>query len=80
MAPLTEFDILVAMTRLVRIEELESVNGALWQNSHGGNELLGTVKVSARCSITGSQTYIEERLRGARRVLVVAGEGQGGDC
>ena len=52
---LTEFNVLVATARLVGIEDAESVHGALWQNSHGINKLLGTAKVSAHCTTTGSQ-------------------------
>ena len=55
------------------------MSGALRQNGHDGGELLGTAKVSGHRTATGSQTHIEERLRGARKVPVVAGRGRGGD-
>ena len=67
-------------TRLVRVEKPESMSGTLWQNGHGGDELLGTAKVSGYRTATGSQTHVEERLQGARTVPVVAGRGRGGDC
>ena len=56
------------------------MSGALRQNGNGGDKLLGTAQVSGRCTTTGSQTQVEERLPGARTVPVVAGRGQGGDC
>ena len=64
---------------MVRVEKPESMSGALRQNGHGGNELLGTAKVSRRRTATGSQTHVEERLRGAWTVPVVAGRGRGRD-
>ena len=57
------------------------MSGALRQNGHGGDKLLGTANVSAcRKSKKKLKTYVEEQLRGMRRVRVVACEGRGGDC
>ena len=65
----------------MRIEEPESRSGALRQNSHGGDELLGTANVSAYCKNKKKpKTYVKEWLRGTQRVPVVASEGRGGDC
>ena len=56
------------------------MSSALWKNSHGGDELLGTANISAcRKKQKKTETYVKERLRGARRVPVVAGRGRGGD-
>ena len=63
----------------MHIEKPESVNGALWQNGHGGNKLLGTAKVNGRCTMTGSQTHIEEQVQGTQKVPVVARRGRGRD-
>ena len=52
---LTEFDVFVAVAGLIHIEEPESVSSTLWQNSHGGDELLGTAEVSVCRTTTGSQ-------------------------
>ena len=57
------------------------MRSALRQNSHGGDELLRTANISACCKNKKKpKTYVKERLRGRRRVPVVAGEGWGGDC
>ena len=56
------------------------MSGALWQNGHGGNKLLGTAQVSRRHTAAGSQTDTEERLRCAQTVPVVAGRGRGRYC
>ena len=54
-APLIELNVLMAAARLMRIEEPESVSGALRQNGHGGDELLGTANVNACRTTTESQ-------------------------
>ena len=74
-APFTEFDVFMTTTRLVHIEDVESVHGTLWQNSHGGNELLGTAKVSTCCTTTGSQN---SRWGAAARLVDGASGGQRG--
>ena len=64
----------------MRIEEPESMSSALWQNGHGGDELLGTANVSAcHKNKKKPKSYIEEQLQSTQKVPVVAGKGQGGD-
>ena len=71
----TEFDVFVAATRLVRIEEPESVSSVLRQNGHGGDKLLGTANISVCCKMTGSQNL---RQGTAARLPKGAGSGRRG--
>ena len=63
MLTLTEFNVLLIMTRLMSIKNVESLSNTLQQDSKGFNKLLRTAKGLALMILQHEvQTYIEEWL------------------